>query len=323
MILAGDIGGTKTNVALFRESDLSLIHNRSFPSQNYPGLWPILEEFLQETKGDISNACFGVAGPVNNGISFITNLSWTIEATALRENLNCTSVHLINDLEANGWGIEVLPQSSFHVLREGTPKPGNAALISAGTGLGECCLFWNGTRHIPSASEGGHASFAPRNEEEVELLRYLWKQYAHVSWERVVSGSMGFQNIYNFYRDTQRAIEPPELAEKIQSGDPAAIISQSASQDIDIAVKTMEMFFTLYGAEAGNLALKIIAVSGVYIGGGIAPKNLKWMTSGNFLDSFSAKGRFTSMLEEIPVKIILDSQTALYGAARFAQIKGE
>ena len=134
---------------------------------------------------------------------------------------------------------------------------------------------------------------------------------------------MGFQNIYNFYRDTHRAIEPPELAEQLQQGDPAAIISQSASHNLDIAVKTMDMFFRLYGAEAGNLALKIIAVAGVYIGGGIAPKNLNWMTSGSFLDSFSAKGRFTSMLEEIPVKIILDSQTALYGAARFAQIKGE
>lgn len=321
MILAGDIGGTKTNVALFSE-DLTLLETRSFPSQNYPGLSDIIEEFLNGRNPDFSSVCFGVAGPVVNGKSSITNLTWKLDTEHLKQPLKCQKISLINDLEANGYGIEVLPDSAFSVLREGVQAQGNAALISAGTGLGECCLFWDGKKFVPSASEGGHVSFSPRNEEEIDLLRYMWKTYPHVSWERIVSGSMGFKNIYSFFRDTGRAIEPPDLAEQLATHEhgSGAIIHAAAEQGIEIAVKTMKLFVSLYGAEAGNLALKIMATGGMYIGGGIAPKILKWMNDGDFLDSFSAKGRFTSILERIPVKIILDSNAALFGAARYAQV---
>ncbi|MBX7219719.1 MAG: glucokinase [Blastocatellia bacterium] len=320
MILAGDIGGTKTLLALF-DSKLTELEKRSFPSRDYNGLEAIISEFLGDKKCGISSSCFGVAGPVTNGRSSITNLTWTMTEEGLAEFLDCEKVALINDLEANGYGIPALPETSFHTLQEGEKVKGNAALISAGTGLGECALVWSRNHHVPVASEGGHASFSPSNEEEIELLRYMWRTLPHVSWERLVSGSMGFENIYNFFKDTGRAEADPQLeADAAQRGYGAAV-TQGMENNSTIACETMRLFVRLYGSEAGNLALKVVSTGGLYIGGGIAPKILKWMQEGEFLKAFVAKGRFQGMLEKMPVKVILESETALLGAARLAQMR--
>ena len=325
MILAGDIGGTKTNLAIFDDSgqQLNIVVEQKFVSRDFPNLDDIVKEFTAAHEMSFGAACFGIAGPVKNGRSVATNLPWVVDALNLATDLDLPSVELINDLEANGYGIAVLGADDFVTLNQGSANSvGNAAIIAAGTGLGEAGFYWDGYGYHPFACEGGHTDLAPRNELEVELLRYLQSRYKRVSYERVLSGP-GLFNIYQFLRDSGRGEEPSWLAEKIQQKDPAAVISESAIKErSELCNHALELFVSLYGAEAGNLALKIMAVGGIYIGGGIAPKIIKKLSGENFMQAFTHKGRMRTLLEEMPVRVILNEKTALLGAAHCARLKG-
>ncbi|HEX8473838.1 MAG TPA: glucokinase [Pyrinomonadaceae bacterium] len=324
MILAGDIGGTKSNLALFQADGENLgatIDARSFPSSKYPSFEAILEEFAVEHRQEITHACFGVAGPVSEGDAEMPNLGWNVRADALAQMLDISRVKIINDLEATAYGIEALNASQLYTLSEGDGerRVGHRALIAAGTGLGMGGLFWEGKRYHPIPSEGGHIDFAPRNELEIDLLRYLMEKLnAHVSYERLLSGP-GFFNIYSFLRDTKFAPEPDWLAVEIESGDPAAAISKAAlAKKSELAVKTLDLFVDIYGAMAGNLALLLKPTGGVYVGGGIAPKIIDKLKDGSFMRAYKDKGRLSFVIEPIPVHVILEERTALYGAARCA-----
>ena len=321
MILAGDIGGTKTNVALFgiAGKSLRLVATETYASREHRSLEEILKEFLGVSRGTISRACFGIAGPVKDGRSATTNLTWVVDSRSLARMLGLNRVGLLNDMEASAWGIAALEQKDMAEINAGSPVPtGNAAVIAAGTGLGEAGLEWNGKEHWPFASEGGHSDFAPRTELEIELLRYLAREFGRVSYERVLSGP-GLHNIYRFLRDTKRGDEPAWLAEELSQGDPSAIISQVALEGrAEICERALELFVEFYGAEAGNLALKMMATAGVYVGGGIAPKIAERLKTGPFLEAFVSKGRLRPLLEQVPVRIILNDRTALLGAARWA-----
>ncbi|MFQ3582680.1 MAG: glucokinase [Chloracidobacterium sp.] len=317
-ILAGDVGGTKTHLGLFELATLAPLETKTFASADFTDLLAMIRSFAGARELRCQAVCIGAAGPVLDGVCQITNLTWAIRAAELRQALDCPAF-VINDLEANGNGIALLPRSDLYQLQAGKPQLGNAALMSAGTGLGECILFWDGTRHIAVPSEGGHASFSPSNPTEAELLAYLWQTYRHVSWERLVSGTFGFEHIYTFLRDTGRAAGSAELEAMAEAEGYGAAVSKFADQGLPIAVATMEQFVALYGSEAGNLALKALSTAGLFIGGGIAPKILTWMTRGGFLQAFVAKGRFQNFLEQIPISIILNEQTALLGAARYAK----
>jgi len=318
MILAGDIGGTKTNLAwcTSRDGRVTLISQRSFASQQYPGLEAILEDFLREHAGDLTGACFGIAGPVVDGRAHPTNLPWLVDVRALQRTLGLKAVGLINDLEATAYGIQALPEEAFAVLNAGDPQPhGTIAVIAAGTGLGEAALIWNDLRYQAVASEGGHADFAPRNELEMELLRYLTRQFGHVSYERLLSGP-GKVSIYQFLKETGRGEEPAWLTQVLAHGDPSPVISEMALNGrSELCVKALKLFTSIYGAEAGNLALKYLARGGVYLGGGIAPKMLPLLQDGTFMQAFADKGRLSELLSRIPVRVILEERTALYGAA--------
>ncbi|MCX7722271.1 MAG: glucokinase [Verrucomicrobiae bacterium] len=323
MILAGDIGGTKVNLALFDVSAgrLVLRATGTFASQRYASLEQLALEFSAAHKLPVTHAAFGVAGPVKHGRAQLTNVNWTVDATSLSSSLQAT-VWLLNDLEATAYGIAALEPQDFVVLNAGEPgATGNAAVIAAGTGLGEAGLFWDGQRHVPWACEGGHAEFAPRTDLDIELLKYLRARFGRVSWERVLSGP-GLFNIYSFLKDTRRADEPAWLAEELSRGDPPAVISQAAlACRAEICMKALDLFVAYYGAEASNLALKAMATAGVYIGGGIAPKVIAKLRDGTFMSAFNFGGRLTSLLEAIPVKVIMNEKTALLGAARFAALR--
>ena len=332
MILAGDIGGTKSNLALFTTEvgRLSSVFEQTFPSSDYPGLEEIVREFLDHAKSQkrvtavdqIAGACFGVAGPVVDDRCETPNLPWVVSAQGLRQALELRLAKLINDLEATGYGIPLLRNEEFVTLNEGSiEQKGNAALIAAGTGLGEAMIYWDGEDFIPIASEGGHADFAPRNAIEIELLGYMLDRFDRVSYERVLSGP-GLLNIYSFLRDSGYGEEPSWLAEKMEQGDPSAAIGEAAlANQSELCVKALDLLVSIYGAEAGNLALKVLAVSGVYVGGGIAPKICDKLRDGTFLKAFTNKGRLSSLLEGIPVRVILNEKTALYGAARCASLR--
>ena len=324
MILAGDIGGTKTNIAVFDDSrgQLKIVAEQKFASRDYANLDEIVNKFMATRDLSLNAACFGIAGPVKSGRSIATNLPWVVDARSLANSLGLQFVELINDLEANGYGIAVLDDDDFVTLKEGSKESeGNAAIIAAGTGLGEAGFFWDGKAFHPFACEGGHSDFAPRDELEIELLRYLQSRYERVSYERVLSGP-GLFNIYQFLRDTGRGEEPTWLAEKIQQDDPSAVVSESALEGRnDLCIQALELFISLYGAEAGNLALKIMATGGVYIGGGIAPKILNKLTSENFISAFISKGRMRVLLEDMLVRVILNEKTALFGAAHCARLR--
>ncbi|OYT72985.1 MAG: glucokinase [Chloracidobacterium sp. CP2_5A] len=317
-ILAGDVGGTKTRLGLFELATLAPVETKTYASADFTDLLSMIRLLFGARELRCQSVCIGAAGPVLDGVCQVTNLSWAIRADELRQALHCPA-YVINDLEANGNGIALLSQSDFHQLQAGEPRVGNAALISAGTGLGECMLFWDGERHIAVPSEGGHASFSPSDPTEAALLAYLWEAYEHVSWERLVSGAFGFENIYRFLRDTGRAAGSAELEAFAMAYGYGAAVSTFADKGLPIAVATMERFVSLYGSEAGNLALKALATEGLFIGGGIAPKILKWMTRGGFLKAFAAKGRFRGFLERVPVAVILNERAALLGAARYAK----
>lgn len=324
MILAGDIGGTKTNLALYsvQGSKLTPGVKRSFSSRDYPGLEPLLREFMANNTVPVRGACFGIAGPVVDGKSETPNLPWVLDAQEISRFLGLDSVSLINDLEATAYGVLTLDAGEFEILNEGrSQQEGNMALIAAGTGLGEAMLCWDGSGHRPSASEGGHADFAPRNPLEIELLRYLMDRFGHVSYERVVSGP-GLLNVYSFLKESSHLMEPSWLKDRLAEGDPGTVISKVAlAKESEICIRALDLFVSLYGAEAGNLALKARAIRGLYVGGGIAPKILKKLKDGAFMQAFTDKGRFTRFLSDIPVHVVLNDEAALEGAAYFAAFR--
>jgi glucokinase len=324
MILAGDVGGTKVHLALYDFTGGNLEHSRDqqYPAKNYSGLEEIVKEFLGADQ--VTAACFGVPGPVRDGRLRLTNLPWTLDSRELASGLAIPHVFLINDLEANGYGIAELGPDQIYTLSEGdASQVGNRALVAAGTGLGEGILIWNGRTHVPYPSEGGHSDFAPRNEDEIDLLRFLKQKYnGRISFERVVAG-MGMTSIYEFLRDVRGMEEPAWLAEKIAAvPDPNSVITETAlAAKAEICEKALDMFVSSYGAEAGNLALKILSVGGLYIGGGIAPRILEKLKDGTFLKAFTDKGRLSQLLINMPVRVILDSRAALLGAAAYAEAR--
>lgn len=324
MILAGDVGGTNTRIAYFSRDELRKpLFLETFRSREHAGLGEIVRIFLSRREVKVSFACAGVAGPVRDGRCEATNLPWVVDAREIASSLGLDRAWVINDLEANAYGIASLGPEDFCTLSEGAPNAqGNAAVVSAGTGLGEAGIYWDGTRHHPFACEGGHTNFAPSCELEDELLRWLRKDLAHVSWERVVSGP-GLANVYRFLRDTGRGPEPPELADEMANGDPGAVISKHAlAGDSPLCVQALDLFVRLYGAEAGNAALKFMSTGGVYLGGGIAPRNQAKMKDGSFMKGFLEKGRMRPLLEAMPVRILLNQYTALLGSARYAASQG-
>ncbi|HTQ38480.1 MAG TPA: glucokinase [Pirellulales bacterium] len=339
MILAGDIGGTSTRLAQFQIQAgrlAPLSPPQKFPSRQHKGLDEIVQAFVAAQKAagqnqPIEHAAFGIAGPVRDGKVHTSNLPWMVDSTQLAAELGLAAknVHLLNDLEANAHGIPALGANDFVTLNTGQSDPrGHAAIISAGTGLGEAGIFFDGELLHPFACEGGHADFAPRDSLEAELLLHLKDKFAqdsagHVSCERVLSGP-GLRNIYEFLRDTGLGQESAELAAAIAAGDPAAVISKAALDGSSpLCVQAMDMFVAFYGAEAGNLALKMMATRCVYIGGGIAPRIISKLRAPRFLDTFCNKGRLKSLLQMIPIQVIMNDLTALFGAARFAAVQAK
>jgi glucokinase len=326
MIVAGDVGGTKVHLALYGFKQGKLVHVRDerFPAAEFTGLEDIVRRFISESGSpEVTAACFGVPGPVRGGRLRLTNLPWVLDSRELSDHLHIAHVFLINDLEANGYGIPELTADQLSTLNVGdTSAVGNRAVVSAGTGLGEGILVWNGKTHIPMPSEGGHTDFGARNPLEAELLVYLAKKLnGRVSYERVVSGP-GLHNIYTFLRDEKKMEEPAWLADRMKTEDPNAVIGEVAELGTsELCVKTLDMFVASYGAEAGNMVLKALAVGGVYLGGGIAPKILKTMHNGAFLQAFTDKGRLSDLCIHTPVHIILESRAALLGAAAYAEAR--
>lgn len=321
MILAGDIGGTHSRLALFGEDAgrLRLKREMIFFSRDHDGLAQIVNIFLREEAATVKTACFGIAGPVLQGRVSASNLAWIVDAQELSRQAGIATVRLVNDLEAHAAGIEDMEAADLVSLNSAAPGEGNAALIAAGTGLGEAGMYWNGSRRCAFAGEGGHADFAPRNDLEIALHQYLMKKFGHVSCERVLSGP-GLQNIYDFLRDSGMEQEPEWLqAELLQAANPVAVISQYGLRETPpICARTLDVFVGAYGSEAGNLALKLLATGGVYVSGGIAAKILPRLRGPDFLEAFAAKGRMQPMLEKIPIKVVINDKVGLFGAARCA-----
>jgi glucokinase len=325
MILAGDIGGTNARLAFF---DVMNGHFRAvaasvFPCREYAGLEQIVSKFVSNTNLHPDAACFGVAGPVLSGRVETSNLPWIIESKRLAEELNLKKAVLINDLEANAWGIAALDPEDVVSLNQVKGNPvGNQAVISAGTGLGEAGMYWDGSQYRVFATEGGHCDFAPRNELEMDLFRYLSGRYGHVSYERVVSGP-GLVNVFHFLRDSGRGTEPQWLTDQMVHADPAAAVSRAALDGAcALCEQALDLFVSVFAAEAGNLALKVLATGGVYLGGGIAPKMLTKLSGPLFMHAFAGKGRMQPLLEAMPVKVITNDKAALMGAARCAAANG-
>ena len=319
-VLAGDVGGTKTRLAVFEVEGIRLetLLERSYPSGEYGSLDAIVRDFLDRAGADCRQACFGIAGPVQQGRVETTNLPWVIEAQAMAAGFGFDTVSLMNDLQANAWGIDALADDDFCLLSAGhADAVGNASVIAAGTGLGEAGLYWDGRRHWPFASEGGHADFSPHGDLEIALLEYLRERFGHASWERVVSGP-GLVNLHDFLRVHRGVAVPSWLSDEMVAGDAAAAISSAALDERDaICAEALELFVHLYGVEAGNHALKIMATGGIYIGGGIAPRILDKLKGPLFMQGLLSKGRMRPLLEGMPVRVILNDRTALYGPALY------
>lgn len=316
-ILAGDIGGTKTNLALFqftREGFLILKESR-YATRDFNHAKEIIDKF-QLGHNFPDKVCFGAAGPVRGGKVKITNVEWELDSNDLSGHLNNRPVYLINDLEATAYGLAMLEEKDILTVFEPTQKiDGNIVLIAPGTGLGEAGLYWDGHHYHPFATEGGHCDFAPRTETDTELYLHLHAKFGHVSWERLVSGN-GIINTFSFLRDRKDRDVPSWLAEKMLNQDSAAVISRYA-EEVPVCRETMSLFFRFLAAEASNLALKLKATGGVYIGGGILPKIIKLLVQDIFLQTFRDSGRMKFLLETIPVKIILNERAALLGAAYY------
>jgi len=332
MILAGDVGGTKVHLALydFEDGKLCPVRDHKFPAGEFSSLDDVVKRFFSGADGypqvdpsQILAACFGCPGPVREGRIKLTNLPWSLDSAALGASLGIQHLFLINDLEANAYGIPELAADKIFTLHTADPSAiGHRGLISAGTGLGEALLIWDGTKHRPIPSEGGHCDFAARTDREIALLEYLRRTLnGRVSFERVVSG-IGIKNVYAFLRDDQKMEEPAWLRERMSTEDPNAVIGQCGEDgSSEICHETLEIFAAAYGAEAGNIALKVLATGGIYLGGGIAPKVLKTLQGGAFTQAFLDKGRLATVLEAIPVRVILDDACALLGAAAYAEAR--
>jgi glucokinase len=321
IILAGDVGGTKANLAFYalQGGKLCLLAQKQYPSNKYANLHDLVAEFIEESKQQADHVCVAVAGPIVNGTCHATNLPWVIDSVVLAERLGFKQIELMNDLEANAHGIYELCDDDFVIINLGDKKQhGNVGVISAGTGLGEAGIIWEDRKMRPFASEGGHCDFAPTNKIQLELLQYLFTKIDHVSYERVLSGQ-GLQHIYEFLRDQNKYPEPAWLAESLKGDDAPAIISEHGlGNEVEICIEALNIFTDIYGAEAGNLALKLMATGGIYIGGGIAPKMIKRLSDPRFLEAFLDKGRLRSVLETVQIKVIMNDKTALLGAARCA-----
>lgn len=335
--LVADIGGTKLELALARVGGdgsgrgfgtgrgtsagttpkVVLEDLQRFPTEGVESFTSLVTQYLNGRKPLM--AVIGLAGPVVGRQVGLTNLGFKVDADEIESALGI-SVILINDLEAHGWSIGVMGDDEFEVIQEGVVQAGNRAIIAAGTGLGEAILFWDGAEHRPSPSEGGHSSFAPSSLDEVEFLRFMLQRYDHVSWERVVSGIDGFRDIFSFLYQSQKIqISASEADEMLALG--AAIgpaLTQRAHQGVSYATQVVEWFVGLYGAEAGNLSLKAMALGGVYLGGSIVHHILPWIRRGDFAKRFVQKGRFRPLLETIPIKVIKDPYSALKGAGALA-----
>ena len=319
-VLAGDIGGTKATLALFRVhggGKLALEREATGPTAAHRSAAALVRDFLGPRPQEVDAACLGVAGAVRDGAARAPNLPWTVSRDEIR-GLGIGSVELINDVLATAWGIGELPEGCFAELSPGRPDPdGNRALIAAGTGLGEAILFRHARAWVPAASEGGHADFAPTDPLQAELLAYLDALHGRTSFERVLSGP-GLGNIYRFLVDTGRGAESAEVAACRAAGDVPRIIAEEALRGSDTTcVLALDVFVRAYGAETGNLALKALATGGVFLGGGIAPKILPRLRDGAFLDAFWNKGRLSGLLREVPVRVILEPMAAVFGAARY------
>ncbi len=320
MILAGDIGGTNARLAYFQPQNghLRLISERVFPSREYSELGEIVSKFLEDSATRPKVACFGIAGPVRHGRVETSNLPWIIERSRLAKQIHLPATLLINDLEANAWGIGALSPQDLISLNLVVPSTGNQAVIAPGTGLGEAGLFWNGSQHEVFACEGGHVDFAPQGDLQIELLRFLTTRYGHVSYERVLSGP-GLVNVYEFLRGKKCGDEPAGFAVQLENGDAAATISCAALNGTNpVAEQALDLWISVFGAEAGNLALKTMATGGIFLGGGISPKILPKLEGPLFMQSFLEKGRLRPLLEGIPVQVITNDKAGLLGAARCA-----
>jgi len=317
LILAGDVGGTKTRLGLFLPSRHGALLKRSLTvfSKAFQSLESILDEFLRADE-TISAACVGVAGPVVSASAIATNLPWNVSVRSLQHKVSTGRVSLVNDLIANAYGIDVMEKKDFSTLNRGRKTIGTRALLSAGTGLGAAIIYWDGRHYVPSPSEGGHMEFGPKNRLEIGLLQYLFERFGHVSYERVLSGA-GLFNIYQFLRDRGKdGAESGWLSAQLDGEDPAAVISENARMMRSrLCNAALDLFVSIYGAAAGNLALQSMATGGVYIGGGIAPKIIWKLKEGAFIKAFTDKGRLTSIVQRIPVKVIMNDQAALLGAA--------
>ncbi len=333
MILAGDVGGTKVDLALydFEGGKLRMLRSKKYPAHEFATLQDVVKAFLatedtiEKVEHEVVAACFGCPGPVKDGHLKLTNLPWELDSRDLSKILSIDHIFLINDLEANGYGIaELGPEQVFELEAGDKSALGHRALVSAGTGLGEALLVWNATarRHQPLPSEGGHADFAPRNALEIEMFEFLHaKLNGRVSWERVVSG-LGLKNIYEFLRDGKKMEEPGWLHERMQTEDPNFVIGTTGEDgSSELTAKTLQIFASAYGAECGNMGLKLLAAGGVYLGGGIPPKILKTLQAGGFREAFLDKGRLSPLLHTIPVRVILEERCALIGAAAFAEAR--
>ncbi len=317
-ILSGDVGGTNTRLALLNLDRDGIVTRvvKTYSSHRFPSLSQIVEHFIRETGARPEAAGFGIAGPIDNRTCRTTNLPWTVDAEAMERELKIPLVTLINDLEATAWGLEALSEADLCTLQTGAEEAsGNRSVIAAGTGLGQSGLYWDGERHHPFSTEGGHADFAPRTSLELALLQYLQEKFGRVSWERLISGP-GIVNIQRFFHAHQ-GTEPPEwLSAIMKKDDPATAITRAALEGSDpVCRETLELFMILYGREAGNQALKQMAKGGVYIAGGIAPRILELLKAPPFMEAFLDKGRMRPLMTSMPVKVILNEKAALYGAA--------
>jgi len=323
MILAGDVGGTKASLAHYalENGKLNRVLLKTYSSRDFDSLNTVIRLFRKEHPAPLTAAGFGIAGPVTEGRCTLTNLGWKVNAADIAQELRLESVALLNDLEATGYGVLRLEDADMVVIQEGRARrQGAIAVIAAGTGLGEGGLIWDGTGYRSFPSEGGHVDFAPRDELEMDLLRFLMQDLDHVSYERILSGP-GLSVLYRFFRSRSSEREPRWLTEALAGGHPSAVISAAGLEGRDaVCVSALELFVSLYGAEAGNLALKVLAAGGVYVAGGIAPKIIAKIREGGFLKSFLEKGRHSGVLEQIPLRVVLNEHTALTGAAHYAAV---
>lgn len=323
IVLAGDVGGTKTDLALFETAGhggaLRLVRDATLPSQEFSSLELAIERFLDAgPRPPIDAVCLGVAGPVVDGRAQATNLPWVIDEKLLAYAIPSPRVKLLNDLEVAAHGVLALPEEDLRTLQAGVPRRGNLVLIAAGTGLGEALIIRDGERRIVIPSEGGHGDLAPRNELEDDLVRYLRKEFGRVSCERVLAGA-GLVNVYRFLRDTGWAKESPDVAERMKKENPSAVITELGLPKRDaLCDKTLDVFVSVYGAAAGNLALTAMAVGGVLVGGGIAPRMIERLAAGGFVAAFRDKGRLAPLMESIPIHVSLNPRAPLFGAAHVA-----